>query len=122
MPRIAATLLLAFLVSACAGTRARTSVLIPAMQQSWPKIEALAILAADPAQEAIIVAFDAAMELGDPAQIAVAPWAQVRMLAMQGIQIRLNDGTLGPFGAGSYRQNVLLFDEAVNKLREKYSG
>ena len=122
MPRIAATLLLALLASACAGTRARQSVLIPAMQQSWPQIRALADLAAAPDQELLIDAFDAAMASGDADQIVLVPWLPIRTLAMQGVQLRVEQGTLGQFGAGSYRTNILLFDEAYNKLKEKYNG
>ena len=115
MTRAATTLLLAFVLSACAGTRARTSVLVPAMQQAWPRIEALALLGAQ--DVTAVERFGAALSTGDMDVIASVPFEPVRLFALQGIQIRLMDGTLGPIGAGSYRENVRLFNESYLKLK-----
>ena len=120
MTRVAATMLLALLVSACAGTRARENALIPAMQVSWPRIEALALLAAEEEEAVVVRDFGAAIVSGDPLRIVALPFEPVRILALQGIQGRLTDGTLGPFGAGSYRENVRLFNEAYLRLRSVY--
>lgn len=117
MTRAAATLLL-LLVTACAGTKARENMLVPAMQVAWPRIEAVAMLAATEAEAPVVVAFGAAVVSGDPERIAALPFEPVRVLALQGVAARLADGTLGQFGAGSYRESIRLFNEAWLKLRE----
>ena len=118
MTRAATTLLRALLLSACAGTKARENVLVPAMQVAWPRIEAVAMLAATEAEAPVIARFGAAVVSGDPMRIAALPFEPVRVLALQGIAARLADGTLGQFGAASYRESVRLFNESWLKLRE----
>lgn len=116
MTRAICAALLVFVVSACAGTRARTSVLLPAMKQSWPQVQALAMLAVSPEDKAVVVAFDEAMKTGVITNIVAVPFEPVRQLALQGVQIRLLEGTLGNFGAGSYRENIKLFNSSYLML------
>lgn len=118
MQRAATALLLAFLVSACAGTKARRYTLIPAMQVAWPKIEALALLASNEQDEALVVAFGEALRSGSLDRIVSTPFEPVRMLALQGVQLRVIEGTLGNFGAGSYRENIKLFNLSWVALTE----
>ena len=106
--------------SACVGTKAREEVLVPAMQVSWPQIQALALLGADESGAALVEQFSSALSTGNPSRIVLVPFEAIRLMALEGILIRVGNGTLGPFGAGSYRENVSLFNQAYLTPKGKY--
>jgi len=120
--RVFFTILSILLICACAGVRARESVLLPAMRAAWEGISAdvgagivdLAASGTPASTESLRAAADVAraLQAGDVAQVAAARWDIVEPIAQRGIDARLAKHEIGPGVAASLRERVRKFTEA----------
>jgi len=121
--------LLLTLLTACAGTRARDNVLLPAMQLAWPGVakdvehgvvdgEQQGDLNAASADvlRAGAASMGAALEVGDRFEVLAVDWASLRGMALRGIVVRVARGEIGAGVAGSLRERVAQFNASFLKL------
>ena len=100
--------LVAILFSACAGTKAREELLMPAMKVAWIAISKNVEQGIDAALDTAditpveaagfrseIIAMDSALASGDPLRAADVNWHRLRRLAAQGIEARRARGEIG---------------------------
>lgn len=124
---LAFTVLSAILLLACAGARARNDALLPAMALAWPGIASDVQVAVDgglvPSLEEALRVRAASAEM--TAALAAKDLSRVRRVlwptllhdaALQGIDLRLSRGEVGPGVADSLRERVKNFDEAFSLL------
>lgn len=112
--------LFAFLASCgggCAGSAARTNVLLPAMQKAWTGIREQAVRSAGSETEAIRHA-DAAVATPTPASWAIVDWPAIDALVTSDIDTRLQFGQIGPTVAKILRDRLTEFQKA----RESFAG
>lgn len=107
-----AVLLLALVLSACAGTKAREYVLIPAMEVAWPPI-AEAALREDPAAPVDLMA--EALAARDRIALSRVDWPWLMLLAERDIARREAAGEIGPSAANLLRERILQFNESYFK-------
>ena len=111
-----ASLALFLIAAACAGTTARTEVLLPAMQQAWPPIhdaiERELAVAPDAAGTAALAGADAALQSGDPIAVASVAWAVLDALHEADATRRVDLGQIGPGVAESLRERLRQFAAA----------
>jgi len=109
-------LLLPALLSACAGSLARSHTLLPAMREAWPEIrmqvESEAAAAGEGLAAPAIAAADAALQADDPLQFAAVDWPLLDMLAEGDVVRRLAAGSIAPGVAASLRERLARFLEA----------
>jgi hypothetical protein len=100
------------LLVACTGLTARQKVLLPAMQSAWPAVKA-DLERGVPVRTDDIAAFDVALTAGDVAAIRLVPWQLLDESAQAGIAVRVTAGTITEGVAGSLRERLKNFREAV---------
>ncbi len=105
------------LLAACAGTKAREHVLMPAMALAWstviaPHAERGGASAADVA--AVQVLLDSGDR--DAAPAIAAAWLVLERDALRGINLRLAAGEIGPNGASILRETLRQFTARVAQL------
>ncbi len=96
------------LASACAGIKARETVLMPAMKVAWISVskdvergilESLEIEDIDAVDasglRSEIIAMDVALESGDPMRVADVNWHRLNQIAKIGIEARYDQGEIG---------------------------
>lgn len=118
---MATLLLLIASCSSCAGTKARETVLMPALLQAWTatinkQVEAAAVANAVPLftpeqVRALGAALVSALESGDRSIARTVDWSALRQAALIGIQLRVKNNEIGPGVALSIVETVRLFDQ-----------
>jgi hypothetical protein len=130
--RTIALVVLALAASACAGAKAREHVLLPAVRMAWPAVQDDVLRGiedgiADGELTSMQVAelqsrtFHLGMTITasyDPDAFAVAGWNTLEPWAHRGIQDRVDDHEIGPGVAESFRERVLNFSAAIERLAE----
>lgn len=113
------------LALACAGTRARETVLMPAMAQQWshtlaPHVEAAAAAGAVATPAAELreksAAMQTALDSGDRYSVSAADWNVLRPAALAGVQVRVDAKAIGPGVGLSMVEAVRQFDERMTQL------
>lgn len=108
-------LVVAMVMSGCAGARAQRNVLAPALLGAWTVIS---VQAADGGATAEQVAdFAEALDTWNKIDV-VAQWPVIRAAAEMSIHARLAAGEIGPGVAESLRSRLRQFTEAVDLLQE----
>lgn len=104
-------LLLAVVLTGCAGANARQKVLDPVLDSVAKNI--VADLGTVSEIDAVAVKdFTDAASVGDWSK-ALTLWPQVRSLANASIDARVAAGTLGPISAGSLRERLSQFEDKM---------
>lgn len=99
----------------CAGTRARESVLLPAIRADWAAIRVEAERSAkalSPEGSPLIAQADHAIEVGSVPLIVAVDWATIDALAAADVQRREDMAEIGTGVAASLRERHRLFIEA----------
>ncbi len=127
--RLAILPILVLLAAACAGTKARDKVLLPAVATAWPPVkkdaEAGAALLADASQKAIVTQritdMDAAIAAKDRIALAAlrAGWPSIRAAAESRIQDRVKKGEISIGVSQSLLERVKKFEEAFFKATDR---
>lgn len=132
--RSAALLLTLFLVAACAGTKARDNVLLPAVATAWKPVksdiklgmaDAKTAGALDASVEAVLTArlsdYDAAMVAKDRTALLVlrGSWAQFKTYAERGVTARVKAGEISAGVAQSFFERHARFEEALFVLTNR---
>jgi hypothetical protein len=111
-----ASLALFLIAAACAGTTARTEVMLPAMRQAWagirPAVERYVSTVDDIAQRDALTAADAALQSGDPVAIAGVPWQLLDDAHEADVVRRVAASEIGPGVADSLRERLAKFVES----------
>lgn len=107
----------AFAFIACAGTSARTNVMLPAIGQSWSHIRVQCMREADAAglhtsARPVVADADAAVATGDVVAMASVDWPVLDALAEGDVVRRLASQAIGPITAESLRARLAEFIEA----------
>jgi len=109
-------ILAALLIAACAGTTARTEVLLPAMQQAWagirPAVARYIATIDDQVHNAALAAADASMQSGNPVDVAGVSWQLLDDAHESDVAKRLAAGEIGPGVADSLRERLTQFADA----------
>lgn len=117
MKRSTALLTVLLLVMAgCVGSRARTGVLIPALESAWPQVRTDAVEGGLP--DVTADSFGNALQTGD-AMTVVTLWPAVKDAAEAGIQGRVDAGLVSVGVAASLRERLSNIDEAVELLKQR---
>lgn len=125
-PNVAGLVLGILLIAACAGVKARETVLMPAMAQAWStplmkQVEAAAVAGlpegVDPAAvREKAAAMQIALDSGDRYAVNSGDWAMLRSAALAGIQARVKAGEIGPGVGLSLVETVRQFDQRMTQL------
>lgn len=107
---------LVILLTGCTGPRTRNTILVPALIEAWPKVEALALTGG--ATETQVQLFENSMRAGDRFG-AAGHWIVVREAAFRGIDDRLASGSIGPGVAASLTELVNNFDNGIIDLTRR---
>lgn len=123
---VAALLLGVLLLAACAGVKARETVLMPAMAQAWSTVLAKHVEAAAAAGQpegsnpATVreqaAAMQAALDSGDRYAVFSVDWATLRVAALAGVQVRVSANEIGPGVGLSIVETVRQFDQRMTQL------
>ena len=109
-------LLAALLIAACAGTTARTEVLLPAMRQAWvgirPAVDRHITSIDDLAHNQALMAADSALQTGEPVSFAGVAWQLIDESHEADVARRLASGEIGPGVAESLRERLTQFANA----------
>lgn len=101
--------------TSCVGHRARTNVLLPAMRQAWPGVRADAEQSPTLNDHLVLDEFEASLNEG--AALAVfTQWPMIQFHALEGINHRVESGSIGEGVAASLRERVRQFDQSVSTL------
>jgi len=121
-----AALLGVSLFAACAGVKARETVLMPAMAQAWSTVLAkhveAAVAAGQPEgsnPETVrdqAAAMQAALDSGDRYAVHSVDWATLRVAALAGVQVRVSANEIGPGVGLSIVETVRKFDQRMTQL------
>lgn len=98
--------------SGCVGTKTRTEVLMPAIQQAWVGMQA------DVPEGDVRTQFAQAVAQGDTYTLGLL-WPSVQQLALDGIQRRVDAGSVSTGVAASLIERVNVMDEALNTLKRR---
>lgn len=105
------------LAAACIGTRARQSVLLPAVQTAWAsiRVEVEHEIAAqpNPAGAVQLAAADEAIDSGDAVKMLAVDWVALNRLAENDATRRAAIGEIGPGVVVSLAERRRSFAEAV---------
>jgi len=110
------SILLALLVmlssSSCLTPQVRDKTLLPAIQTAWVGVRADVVYSGGSILESDLIAWDAAVETGNFAALDVQ---ELEMMAIAGVNLRLEEGQIGPQGAAIMRDRASNFAAAVNE-------
>lgn len=117
-------LLLGLILAACAGVKARETVLMPVMLQAWSTVLAKHVesVAATSAPEVATPlrekaeALRVALDSGDRYQALTVDWPTLRQAALAGVQLRVTANEIGPGVGLSIVETVNQFDQNWTKL------
>lgn len=118
-------------VAACAGTQVRDKVLEPAAGMAWDGIRDeisrgiadgiedgdIGSAAAD-ALRGEIALIDLAFDQDNTDSLADAKWLMLRPWAERGIDDKVEDGDIGPGVAQSFKERLVQFTKALEKLKD----
>lgn len=116
-----ATTVALLLASACAGTKARENVLLPAMRQAYvgvsQDVKSGIPLAVNPRRaEKIEAQFASALAEGNIELLRATDWHSLESLAIQGVAKRVTDGDLSPSAGRIILRRLALFTDGYVKL------
>lgn len=122
---VAALLAVLALCSACAsaGGAAREQALVPALAQAWPAVrDNLARGAVEQGVDAsgAIAQWESAFAVSDQDALVMLrdqTWADVRALAVLGVDARMQAGEIGPGVAASFLERINRFGSSLEMLR-----
>jgi len=110
-------LLLPLVLGGCTGTKIRSDVLLPRMQDAWPSLRA----DAERTEVDPVVLDEFELRLNQGASLAVfSQWPAVHARVLEGIQGRVDNGEIGEGVAVSLRERVRQFDAAVTALGRRF--
>jgi predicted aspartyl protease len=114
------------LIAACAGVKARETVLMPVMAQAWSTVLSLhvEVAATTNALEGVdpellrskSAAMQAALNSGDRYSVVAADWALLRPAALAGVQARVTANEIGAGVGMSIVETVRQFDVRMTQL------
>lgn len=117
------------IVGACAGTRARETVLMPAMAAAWSQMLAKHVEAAAAAGVVENVepktlreksaAMQTALDSGDRYAVSADDWNLLRPAALAGVQVRVNANEIGPGVGLEIVETVRQFDQRMTQLKAR---
>ncbi len=117
-------LVVAMLATGCAAglQQAKQEVLSPAVELAWPGIERDALVGADTEADSTLVAVMGDAVETEDCDLAFAAWLPVEAFASRGINRRRNAGEIGPLGAETKFDNLILMGEALARCAGEPEG
>lgn len=112
------TIVLATLAVNCTASVVEQETLLPAMRAAWPAVRedvevAIETLPERDVRRSQLDAMGAALDAGDRATLASAPWAELEQLAGVGIRTRVTRAEIGPGVAASFEERLRNFSAAL---------